>query len=128
MRTDFNGYEMLRLLRKEFSIFSRSEAIHFREQALKMQIKKPTVDTIMESMREVQTAVDGYHKMLENSVIYPQLHDLRITDGDLFLLLLRNLPEKVIEHAQLVMGASNAATTDQCSDTVLHAFASRSCS
>ena len=30
-RGDLNGYELLRLLRKEFSIFSRSEALHFRE-------------------------------------------------------------------------------------------------
>ena len=62
----------------------------------------------MDVMREVQTTVENFHRMLENSMVYGALADLRISDGDLFLLLLRNLPERVCEHTQLVVGATTA--------------------
>ena len=50
--------------------------------------------------------IDGFHAMLEASLISAQLQDLRITEGDQFLLYMRNLPDKVAEFAQLHYGAT----------------------
>ena len=47
--------------------------------------------------------------MLEASLIAGQLADLRINEGDQFLLYLRNLPEKVAEYVQLHCGATTVA-------------------
>ena len=44
--------------------------------------------------------------MLEASLMAGQLTDLRITEGDQFLLYMRNLPDKVAEHVQLHCGAT----------------------
>ena len=44
--------------------------------------------------------------MLEASLISAQLTDLRISEGDQYLLYLRNLPEKVQEFAQLHCAAT----------------------
>ena len=47
--------------------------------------------------------------MLEASLIAGQLGDLRINEGDQYLLYLRNLPEKVAEYVQLHCGATTVA-------------------
>ena len=106
---DFNGFELLRLIRREFSLFSRSEALHYKELVLRFAVKKPTVDGVVDALREVQTEIESYHHMLEASLVYRTLLDLRISEGDQFLLYLRNLPEKVAEHCQLVVGVNNVA-------------------
>ena len=106
---DSNGFELLRLIRREFSLFSRSEALHYRELVLRFAVKKPTVDGVVDALREVQTEIESYHHMLEASLVYRTLLDLRISEGDQFLLYLRNLPEKVAEHCQLVVGVNNVA-------------------
>ena len=56
-------------------------------------------------LREIQTEIESFHSMLEASVMARALVDLRINEGDQFLLYLRNLPEKVSEHVQLISGA-----------------------
>ena len=45
--------------------------------------------------------------MLESSLVRDTTQDLRISEGDQFLLYLRNLPEKVREWVQLHSGAIN---------------------
>ena len=47
--------------------------------------------------------------MLEASLIAGQLADLRINEGNQFLLYVRNLPEKVAEYVQLHCGATTVA-------------------
>ena len=41
---DANGYELFRLIRREFSIYSRQEALYYRELVLKFTVKKPSID------------------------------------------------------------------------------------
>ena len=53
----------------------------------------------------LQAEIESFHSMLEASVMARALVDLRINEGDQFLLYLRNLPEKVAEHVQLISGA-----------------------
>ena len=102
---DANGYELFRLIRREFSIYSRQEALYYRELVLKFTVKKPSIDGLIDVLREIQTEIESFHSMLEASVMARALVDLRINEGDQFLLYLRNLPEKVSEHVQLISGA-----------------------
>ena len=38
--TESNGFELLRLIRKEFSLMSRTEALSYREMCLKFRVKR----------------------------------------------------------------------------------------
>ena len=54
--------------------------------------------------------IESFHAMLDASVIVGQLGDVRISEGDQFLLYMRNLPNKVQEFLQL---HQNATTVKQ---------------
>ena len=69
--TESNGFELLRVIRKEFSLLSRSKALGYREQCVKFRVKK--TDHLPDVMREVQTEIDSFHSMLEASVIAVEL-------------------------------------------------------
>ena len=104
-----NGFELLRLLRREFSLMSRPEALQYREACLKYTVKKSERHALMDVLREIGAEIEGFHSMLEASLIAGQLTDLRINEGDQFLMYLRNLPEKVAEYVQLHCGATTVA-------------------
>ena len=80
-----------------------SQFLHYRELALRSSAKKPAVETIVDNLREVETESAAYRNMLEASLIARHLIDLRIAEGDQFFLYLRNLPEKVAKHCQLII-------------------------
>ena len=50
--TESNGFELLRLIRKEFSLLSRSEALGYRDQCIKFRVRKS--DHLPDIVREVQ--------------------------------------------------------------------------
>ena len=104
-----NGFELLRLLRREFSLMSHPEALQYREACLKYTVKKSERHLLMDVLREIGAEIEGFHSMLEASLIAGQLTDLRINEGDQFLLYLRNLPEKVAEYVQPHCGATTVA-------------------
>ena len=104
-----NGFELLRLLRREFSLMSRPEALQYREACLKYTVKKSERHLLMDVLREIGAEIEGFHSMLEASLIAGQLTDLRINEGDQYLLYLRNLPDKVAEFVQLHCGATTVA-------------------
>ena len=81
---DANGYELFRLIRCEFSIYSRQEALYCRELVLKFTVKKPSIDGLIDVLREIQTEIESFHSMLEASVMARALVDLRINEGDQF--------------------------------------------
>ena len=64
----------------------------------------------------LQTEIESFHSVLEASVMARALVDLRINEGDQFLLYLRNLPEKVSEHVQLISGAGTVQAALASSD------------
>ena len=103
--TESNGFELLRLIRKEFSLMSRTEALSYREQCLKFRVKRST-EHLLDIIREVEAEIESFHAMLDASVIVYQLVDVRISEGDQFLLYLRNLPSKVQEFLQLHQNAT----------------------
>eukprot|EP00435_Cladocopium_sp_Y103_P004194 s5804_g1.t1 len=80
---------------QEFSLMSRLEALHYREAALKYTVKKADKQLLLDVLREVGAEI--------------QISDLRLNEGDLFLLYSRNLPDKVVEYAQLHCGATSVA-------------------
>ena len=103
--TESNGFELLRLTRKQFSLMSRTEALSYREQCLKFRVKRST-EHLLDIIREVEAEIESFHAMLDASVIVHQLVDVRISEGDQFLLYLRNLPSKVQEFLQLHQNAT----------------------
>ena len=107
--TESNGFELLRLIRMEFSLMSRTEALNYREQCLKFRVRRG-LDHLPDIVREVETEIESFHAMLDASVIVGQLGDVRISEGDQFLLYMRNLPNKVQEFLQL---HQNATTVNQ---------------
>eukprot|EP00435_Cladocopium_sp_Y103_P063987 s649_g25.t1 len=79
--------EMLRLLRREFSLMSRPEALHYGEAALKYTVKKADKYLLLDVLREeVGAEIESFHAMLEASLIYSQISDLRLNEGDQFML------------------------------------------
>ena len=106
--TESNGFELLRLIRKEFSLMSRTEALSYREMCLKFRVKR--TEHLLDIIREVESEIESFHAMLDASVIVHQLGDVRISEGDQFWLYLRNLPSKVQEFLQL---HQNAVTVQQ---------------
>jgi len=107
--TDSNGFELLRIIRKEFSLLSRNEALGYRDQCLKFRVRRGD-QPLPDVMREVAAEIESYHSMLEASMIREAIHDLRISEPDQFLLYMRNLPSKVQEFLTLTM---NATTVNQ---------------
>ena len=107
--TQSNGFELLRLIRMEFSLMSRTEALNYREQCLKFRVRRG-LDHLPDIVREVETEIESFHAMLDASVIVGQLGDVRISEGDQFLLYMRNLQNKVQEFLQL---HQNATTVNQ---------------
>ena len=94
--TESNGFELLRLIRKEFSLMSRTEALSYREMCLKFRVKR--TEHLLDIIREVESEIESFHAMLDASV--HQLGDVKISEGDQFLLYLRNLRSKVQEFLQ----------------------------
>ena len=107
--TESNGFELLRLIRMEFSLMSRTEALDYREQCLNFRVRRG-LDHLPDIVREVETEIESFHAMLDASVIVGQLGDVRISEGDQFLLYMKNLPSKVQEFLQL---HQNATTVNQ---------------
>eukprot|EP00435_Cladocopium_sp_Y103_P070163 s625_g34.t1 len=88
---------------------SRPEALHYREAALKYTAEKADKHLPLDVLREVGAEIGSFHAMLEASLIAHQLADLRLTEGDQFLLYGRDLPDKVMEYAQLHCAATSVA-------------------
>ena len=83
---------------------SRTEALSYREQCLKFRVRRGD-DHVLDIVREVESEIESFHAMLDASVIVGQLGDVRISEGDQFLLYMRNLPNKVQEFLQLHQNA-----------------------
>ena len=92
-----NGFELLRLLRREFSLMSRPEALQYREACLKYTVKKSERHLLMDVLREIGPEIEGFHSMLEASLIAGQLTDLRINEGDHSCPSGRHKPQSFIE-------------------------------
>ena len=77
--TESSGFELLRLIRMEFSLMSRTEALSYREKCLKFRLRRG-VDHLLDIVREVESEIESFHAMLDASVIVGQLGDVRISE------------------------------------------------
>ena len=69
---------------------SRTEAMSYCEQCLKFRVRlRRGVDHLPDIVREVQSEIESFHAMLDASVIVGQLGDVRISEGDQFLLYMK---------------------------------------
>ena len=55
-----NGFELLRLLRREFSLMSRPEALQYREACLKYTAKRSERHLLMDVLREIGAEIEGW--------------------------------------------------------------------
>ena len=53
-----NCFELLRLLRREFSFMSRPEALQYREACLKYMVKKLERHLLMDVLREIGAEIE----------------------------------------------------------------------
>ena len=67
--TESNGFELL-LIRKEFSLMSRTEAVSYREMCLKFLWREQNI--FLDIVREVESEIESFHAMLDASVIVHQ--------------------------------------------------------
>ena len=54
-----NGFELLRLLRREFSLMSRPQALQYRDACLKYTVKKSERHLLMDVLREIGAEIEG---------------------------------------------------------------------
>ena len=97
-----SGYELLRQLRQEFSLHSRTEALHFRREFLEMKVVK--TDDVHDILRQIDVALLKFQRLV-STYAYPQMiEDLKVPESDLYLLILRNLPHELRSYVKLHSG------------------------
>ena len=94
-----NGYEILRRLKIEFSIQTRSEAIHCRNEVLNFRVRHH--DSLPDLLRQVDARLFTFRQLIATHPDPDAIRDLDVLDSDLYLVLLRNLPAAVRQYAQL---------------------------
>ena len=60
--TESNGFELLRLIRKEFSLMSRTEALSYREMCLKFRVKR--TEHLLDIVREAEPEMNPFTQCL----------------------------------------------------------------
>lgn len=97
-----SGYELLRQLRQDFSLHSRTEALHFRRELLDMKVVK--TDDVHDILRQIDVALLKFQRLV-STYAYPQMiDDLKIPEADIYLLILRNLPVELRNYVKLHSG------------------------
>ena len=97
-----NGYELIRLLRKEFSIKSRTEAIQFRQEFLEMKVNKS--DGPMEILRTIESKYLQFRQLIFTCPYPKMTSDVDIPESDIYLLILRSMPQSVEQYLRYHCG------------------------
>ena len=127
-----NGFELMRLIRLEFSIRTRSEALHFRDEVIRFKVV--TYESLPDLIRQVDAKVYQFQQLLATFPEARLVSDVVIQESDMYLLLLRNLPEQCRHFVQLHCGDTVAEVrkaievyhtrTELMGDFNLHAISS----
>ena len=97
-----SGYELLRVLRNEFNLHSRAEALAMRRQFLELKISR--YDDVHNLMRQIDVHHMKFQKLI-GSFQYPQMvTDLQIPESDMYLLIMRNLPNELKNYVKFHSG------------------------
>ena len=101
-----NGYELLRLLRTEFSVQTRTEAISLRQEFLRTHISK--YDHLPDLLRQIDVKLFQYHQLVGTYPRPLEVRDLYVGESDLYLMILRALPKDIQEYVKLHAGQTVA--------------------
>ena len=97
-----NGYELVRLLRREYSLKSRTEAIQFRQEILEMKI--PKGEGPMEILRTIEAKYLQFRQLLFSCPYPRMIADVDIPESDIYLLILRSMPSSVEQYLRYHCG------------------------
>ena len=97
-----NGYELVRLLRREYSLKSRTEAIQFRQEFLEMKV--PKGEGPMEIMRAIEAKYLQFRQLLFSCPYPRMIADVDIPESDIYLLILRSMPSSVEQYLRYHCG------------------------
>ena len=103
--TDTNGFEMLRLLKREFGLATRAEALFFRECVLGFRVSAK-LGTLRDCITRLEAELLQYQRILESARSPADFADLAIGEADLYRWLLLNLSEDARRFVQLHAGAT----------------------
>ena len=101
-----NGYELLRLLRTEFSVQTRTEAISLRQEFLRTHISR--YDHLPDLLRQIDVKLFQFHQLIGTYPRPLEVRDLYVGESDLYLMILRALPKDIQEYVKLHAGQTVA--------------------
>ena len=110
-----NGFELLRVLTKEFTLQSRSEALALRAELLQKEFtpgkSETSVSTVVaDIIRHLETSLAKYNKLVSTLPTAVDRTGVDVTEADKLLLLLRSLPQQCAEFVLLHSAQENYAT------------------
>ncbi len=97
-----NGYELVRLFRREFSVKSRTEALQFRQEFLDMKVSKS--ESPVEIMRAIESKYLQFRQLLLSCPYPKMISDVDIPESDIYLLILRSMPSSVEQYLRFHCG------------------------
>ena len=103
-----NGFELIRLLSREYGVRTRSEALHFKNQLISKTFN--SVKSVTEVIKSLEYEWSRYMKlltMLDPSVSRDGLH---LLDSDFSMILLRSLPAEV--RSYILMHSASESFSD----------------
>lgn len=95
-----SGYELLRRLRQELCVKSRSEIITFRNAVLEFSFLKDV--SLVDNLRRLEAEIVRFRQILQTyNGPSTQISDLDLQDADLYQLLIKNLTGECKLYVQL---------------------------
>ena len=108
-----NGYELLRMLRMELGLKTRSECLYFKSSVLEFRFLDNC--DLQDNLRRLDAEVFRYHQMVDTFVGDPALiHDMRLQDSDLYQLLIQCLSGDAKLYVQLNAPETFAGAKQAC--------------
>ena len=98
------GYESLRLLRREFSLYSTTEALPFRNRILAKTYKEASITEVFNTF-DLEAA--RYARLISSLGGAPGSNNLQLSDADKCTIILRSLPERCREWTVLGLQTSS---------------------
>ena len=107
-----NGFELLRVLTKEFTLQSRAEALALRAELLQRQFMPAKGETsqgtiVADTIRRLETSLAKYNKLVSTLPNIVDRSGVEVSEADRLVLLLRSLPAACAEFVLLHSAQEN---------------------
>ena len=99
-----NGFEIVRLLSREYGVRTRSEALHFKSQLVERTIK---ANTVTEVVKHLEFEWSRYQKLLQMLDPGVPRDGLQLLDSDLTMILLRSLSPDIRSYCLMHAASDN---------------------